>query len=58
MTKKPALGRGLSALLQDDKTDITQKEATESSAKTAGSVAEIEISKIEANPFQPRTKFE
>lgn len=58
MTKKPALGRGLSALLQDDKTDITQKEATESSAKTAGSVAEIEVSKIEANPFQPRTKFE
>lgn len=58
MTKKPALGRGLSALLQDDKTDITHKDVSETTARTAGSVAEIEISKIEANPFQPRTKFE
>lgn len=58
MTKKPALGRGLSALLQDDKTDITQKEVSETTSKTAGSVAEIEIEKIEANPFQPRTRFE
>lgn len=58
MTKKPALGRGLSALLQDDKTDITHKDSPESTARAAGSVAEIEIGKIEANPFQPRTKFE
>ncbi|MEQ8908545.1 MAG: ParB/RepB/Spo0J family partition protein [Vicingaceae bacterium] len=57
MSKKPALGRGLSALLEDQKTDITQKEEV-SSGKTVGSVSEIEISKIEANPFQPRTQFE
>ncbi len=57
MSKKPALGRGLSALLEDQKTDITQKSEA-SDAKTLGSIAELEISKIEANPFQPRTKFE
>ena len=57
MSKKPALGRGLSALLEDQKTDITQKEKV-STEKTVGSVAEIAISQIEANPFQPRTKFE
>lgn len=56
MTKKPALGRGLSALLENDDTDITQKE--DDVAKTVGSIAEISIGKIEANPFQPRTDFE
>src|SRR5690554_643429 len=57
MTKKPALGRGLSALLENDNTDITQKK-DDTVSKTAGSVAEIAIKNIEANPFQPRTKFE
>jgi len=58
MTKRPALGRGLSALLEDDKTDITGSADASQLSKTVGSIAEIEISKIEANPFQPRTKFE
>jgi len=56
MSKRPALGRGLSALLEDNKTDLTSTR-TEVPI-TAGSIADIEISKIETNPFQPRTKFE
>ena len=58
MTKRPTLGRGLSALLEDDKTDVTGSADASQLSKTVGSIAEIEISKIEANPFQPRTKFE
>ena len=58
MNKRPALGRGLSALLEDDKTDVTSSDHNNELPKTVGSIAEIEISKIEANPFQPRTKFE
>ena len=58
MSKRPALGRGLSALLENDNTDVTSSEKTSPLPITAGSIAEIEISKIEANPFQPRTKFE
>jgi ParB family chromosome partitioning protein len=51
--KKPALGRGLSAILQNSDTDVT-------SARTApaGSVSEITIGAIETNPFNPRTNFE
>lgn len=51
--KQPALGRGLSALLQNAETDITG-----ASAVPAGAVALIAISSIEANPFNPRTHFE
>lgn len=58
MTKRPALGRGLSALLENDKTDVTDSNDNNQLPKTVGSIAEIEVSKIEANPFQPRTKFE
>jgi len=58
-TKKNALGKGLSALLSDAKTDITSTPKSNiNPLQTAGSVAEIEIAHIEANPFQPRTKFE
>ncbi|MBL4707966.1 MAG: ParB/RepB/Spo0J family partition protein [Flavobacteriales bacterium] len=58
MSKRPALGRGLSALLENDSTDVTYNASDVEIPKTAGSIAEIDISKIEANPFQPRTKFE
>lgn len=51
--KQPALGRGLSALLQNSDTDITG-----ASVVPAGAVALIAISAIEANPFNPRTHFE
>lgn len=55
--KKPALGRGLSALLQNAKTDITTKQSGEGTP-VVGSIAVIKIKDIEANPFQPRTNFE
>lgn len=58
MTKRPALGRGLSALLESEKTDVTANSEHSELPRTAGSIAEIEIAQIEANPFQPRTKFE
>jgi ParB family chromosome partitioning protein len=56
-TKKPALGRGLSALLENAKTDITTKNIGENAA-VVNSVATIRVQQIETNPFQPRTNFE
>lgn len=54
--KKKALGRGLDAILQSPETDIT---ATDISGEfVAGAIAEIDIHKIEANPFQPRSDFD
>lgn len=53
--KKSGLGRGLSALLSDASTDITN---TAIEARPANSISEISISQIQANPFQPRTEFE
>jgi len=55
-TKRSALGRGLEAILQSPDTDITSKDI--SGNYVVGAIAEIEIEKIEANPFQPRNKFE
>lgn len=55
---KKGLGRGLSALLQSSETDITSKYAENKFSEAVGSIASIEISKIEANPFQPRTHFD
>lgn len=58
-TKKKALGRGLSALLQSGETDITTSKAPINAGNTvAGSIPMLDIDQIEANPFQPRTKFE
>jgi ParB family transcriptional regulator, chromosome partitioning protein len=51
---KGGLGRGLSALLEQEGTDITER----SQFRTAGAISEIPISQIEANPFQPRIDFE
>lgn len=53
--KRNALGRGLSALLQDATTDIT---TTAGETTPVNAVSEILISQIQANPFQPRTDFE
>jgi len=52
--KKMALGRGLGALIQDANNPVqNQREA-----RTESRIFEIEISKIEANPFQPRQDFD
>ncbi|HAF27515.1 MAG TPA: chromosome partitioning protein ParB [Bacteroidales bacterium] len=48
MAKRNALGRGLGALIDD---------AGQEHIVTADAVNEIEIDRIEANPFQPRTAF-
>lgn len=57
MTKKRALGKGLSALLENANTDITTKNIGVE-GKTVGSIAMISIDRIEANPWNPRTSFE
>ena len=54
-TKRNALGKGLSALLEDASTDITSKN---DETAVVGSVSNIPILQIETNPFQPRTDFE
>ncbi len=51
--KKGGLGRGLTALLSDNRTDVSGTDVS-----PANSIAEINISDIAANPFQPRTEFE
>lgn len=53
--RKSGLGRGLSALLENAHTDVTN---TSLEAKPVNSTNEILISQIQANPFQPRTEFE
>ena len=64
MSKKKALGRGLSALLSDnspeDKLDVDiQSPAVPSPpAQPVSGIAEIPIDQIEVNPFQPRTHFD
>jgi ParB family chromosome partitioning protein len=56
--KRNALGKGLSALLENANTDITSRNKLEGEGKVVGAIANIEISKIETNPFQPRTQFD
>ena len=55
-TKKQALGRGLSALLQDPSNDIKSIQ-DKNADKVIGNIIELDINVIEVNPFQPRTKF-
>jgi len=60
--KRNALGRGLSALLNDT-AEVNQNSKNEVASKPQvgndmGSVNEIRINEIEVNPFQPRTEFD
>jgi len=55
--KKQSLGRGLSALLENQENDINS--AQDSNAdKLIGNIIELPIDQIKINPFQPRTNFE
>lgn len=54
--KKRGLGRGLDAILQSPDTDITSADI--SGNYVAGAIAELDIDKIETNPFQPRNDFD
>ena len=49
--KRQALGRGLSALLDDSGS------LTPSNESVTGNVVELTLDQIEVNPFQPRTNF-
>lgn len=54
--KKQVLGRGLSALLDDPEREI--KSASDNNAdQVVGNIIDLEISKIQVNPYQPRTNF-
>ncbi|MFM9422559.1 MAG: hypothetical protein RIR06_1020 [Bacteroidota bacterium] len=65
MSKKQALGRGLSALLENSpRPNQPEKQATVTEVKTelevgnvAGPINLLSISQIEANPYQPRKDF-
>lgn len=58
--KRNALGRGLSALLNDSENVLPNRNNVLSSHEVngPGSVNEIRIAEIEVNPFQPRTDFD
>ncbi len=54
--KNNRLGRGLSALLKDEPTVKTAQD--EGAKKLVGNILEIDLEKITANPWQPRTNFD
>ncbi|MBX2818434.1 MAG: ParB/RepB/Spo0J family partition protein [Rhodothermaceae bacterium] len=63
MAKKVALGKGLQALIPtiDDEADqqpAGSKRSKKKSAPAAGEVAEIKVSEVRPNPYQPRTEFD
>ncbi|MCH1436966.1 MAG: ParB/RepB/Spo0J family partition protein [Flavobacteriales bacterium] len=55
--QKKALGRGLSAILSNPSTDITQGKSNPETSIPLGAIGELLIDTIEVNPFQPRTHF-
>jgi ParB family chromosome partitioning protein len=66
MSKKKALGRGLSALLSDSSTDDRLEVdalpradlSMPASHVSASGMTEIPLEEIEVNPFQPRSHFD
>src|SRR3954469_8443078 len=54
--KRSALGKGLSALLENADTDVTSSKSGVDGV--VGSIAHITLDQIEPNPFQPRTEFD
>lgn len=62
MSKKKALGRGLSALLSDtpddEKLDVEVAHTITSATSPTESINEIPLAFIETNPFQPREHFD
>ncbi|HTE34557.1 MAG TPA: ParB/RepB/Spo0J family partition protein [Chryseolinea sp.] len=64
MSKKKALGRGLSALLSDSPTDERLEmdnfpsSHTHETVPVVHGITEISLDEIEVNPFQPRSHFD
>jgi len=56
--KKRALGRGLSALLDNSDINILSKSAVKDKSDIARAIINIPLEQIESNPFQPRRNFE
>nr|WP_294940938.1 ParB/RepB/Spo0J family partition protein [uncultured Mucilaginibacter sp.] len=61
--KRNALGKGLSALLNDSPSVNTNNKTNTptgpvSETNSLGSISEVKVSEIEVNPFQPRTEFD
>src|ERR1700744_2471414 len=60
--KRNALGKGLSALLNDSEDVLPYKKPNTTTQpheiNSLGSVNEIKLAEIEVNPFQPRTDFD
>ena len=54
--KKQALGRGLSALLNDSVSEINSVQDKNAST-IVGSIIEIDLDLVDVNPYQPRTHF-
>lgn len=54
--KNNRLGRGLSALLKDEPT--IKSASDEGAKKLVGNILEIDLNKITANPWQPRSNFD
>ena len=54
--RRNALGRGLSAILRNPKTDITNNK--DEASKLVATINEISIDEIQINPFQPRVNFD
>jgi len=61
MAKRNALGRGLGAILSDankEKEETLQEKQQEQKQIKYELIGEIDVEKIEANPFQPRNNFD
>ena len=58
MSKKRALGKGLSALLENVETDYHGGLNVANTVSSTGAIDEVSINQIEVNPFQPRIDFE
>lgn len=58
--RKTGLGKGLSALLDDNDSVHQPKAAVDAVTESiqVGSISEIGIDEIETNPYQPRTEFD
>lgn len=54
--RKPALGRGLSALLNDSENEI-ESVKNKNADQIIGNIIDLPIKNISTNPFQPRTHF-
>lgn len=59
MVKRSSLGKGLGALLEDAGSELaTASRIASGNTAVTGSVVNIPLAQIEANPFQPRNEFE